>query len=247
MKYSSIILFLLLGQMAISQCLPDRHSTSWFDAWVSCEKADNPHPDRTTSHWIMYDLGRVYELGESHFWNINDPSHLDQGLQKALIDVSYDGVHWEFVDTLFLEQGPGLPVYEGQVGPAFDDRPGRYVLITIVDTYGAECGGFAELRVEKSELTTNVSDTEVAGCLQLEAYPNPYRDKSLVRINSSCGQNVDWMVTNTLGQVIKSGDLRLNDGTGTLSLEELALPEGQYLLSVQSGTAVRSINLQRYE
>ena len=247
MKYYSLFIFLFIGQLAFSQCLPDRHSTSWFDAWVSCEKADNPHPDRTESHWIMYDLGRVYELGESHFWNINDPSHLDQGLRKALIDVSYDGLHWEFVDTLFLEQGPGLPVYEGQRGPSFNEVAGRYVLITVEETYGSECGGFAELRVEKSELTTDVMDAQAAGCLQLEAYPNPYKEASLVRIASSCGQDVDWMITNALGQVIKKGDMRLKDGAGAISLGELSLPEGQYLLSVQSGTAVQSISIQRYD
>ena len=74
-----IALISLFSQLVNAQCFPDRHSTNFYDGWVSCETAVNPNPLRPVSHFIMYDFGKIFKLGQMQIWNTNDPAHLDWG------------------------------------------------------------------------------------------------------------------------------------------------------------------------
>ena len=96
MKKTIFLIAALVGfsQMAFSQCFPNRHSTNFFDGWVSCEPAQSPNPARPVSHFIMYDFGKVFKLGQMTFWNSNDPAHLDWGMRDVAIDYSTDGETW---------------------------------------------------------------------------------------------------------------------------------------------------------
>jgi hypothetical protein len=89
-----IVACCMVQQLGIAQCYPNRHSTNFFDGWVSCETAVNPNPARGKGHFIMYDYGKRYALGQMKIWNSNDPSHLDWGMQEVVIDYSVDGETW---------------------------------------------------------------------------------------------------------------------------------------------------------
>ena len=44
-----------LVMMLNGQAYPDRHSTSYTDAWLSCEETTPPNIKRDAGHWIMYE------------------------------------------------------------------------------------------------------------------------------------------------------------------------------------------------
>lgn len=140
------ICFLILNYSGITQCYPDRHSTNWFDAWVSCQASQNPNPIRGISHWIQYDFGQVYLVGESHFWNANVPDFTNRGLNQITIDFSVDGVNWNELGAFNLTESDGSAFYEGISGPDFNGAKARYVLITANSNHGGDCYSLAEIR-----------------------------------------------------------------------------------------------------
>lgn len=154
MKYIFSIIFLTVITSEISsQCYPDRHNTSWFDAWVSCEASQNPNTIRGKSHWILYDLGYVYKLENLHVWNINDPDNLDDGLKNVIIDYSLDGNTWMESGNAVFPKANGSSIYQGNDILDFNGIKTRYLLITAKDNYGGNCYGFSELRIGVSPIT----------------------------------------------------------------------------------------------
>src|SRR5688572_26384961 len=151
----NIFFILLLGFLPLvswSQCFPDRHSTNFFDGWISCEEAKNPNLARPAGHFIMYDFGKIYELGQMTIWNSNDPGHLDWGMRDVAIDYSIDGEIWLHAGDFTFSQASGLSTYEGEEGPHLDNVEGRYLLITGLNNYGGECYGLSEMRIEGEEV-----------------------------------------------------------------------------------------------
>lgn len=247
-KYILTISFVLTGLLLHSQCYPDRHSTSWFDAWISCEKAQNPKAEYGESHWIMYDLSDTYELGEAHLWNINDPAHLDRGVYKALVDVSLDGTTWYTLDTLFVDQGPGVSIYEGEEVYDFDGEIARFVLLTIVETHGDEnCGGFSEWRIERRALTTSVAEEEQTNtsCLTAQISPNPFVDHAMLTVQSGCGGDIEYHAVNAIGKVMFSGEFEAVNGVKSLDIGQWQLPAGQYVLHLEQGDQVENVVITR--
>ena len=132
-----------------AQCYPDRHSTSVYDSWVSDEKTNNPNTIRGQSHWIMYDLGSTYNLGQTYFWNLNDPDRLDQGIKNFYVDVSADGTNWKEIGEFSIAQADGQTTYQGEAGPDFEGEKATFLLITIKDTYGTGAqAGFGEMKIQ---------------------------------------------------------------------------------------------------
>lgn len=158
------IITIFILNSANSQCYPDRHSTSVYDSWVSNEMKNNPNSIRGISHWIMYDLGSTYHLGQTHFWNLNDPDRLTEGMKNFYVDVSSNGTDWRPVGEFSIGQASGLTTYEGEQGPDFGGEKANYVLITIKDTYGdGVMAGFGEMKVQLAEaaLAINLVDFEI--------------------------------------------------------------------------------------
>lgn len=144
----SILIFFSFNYIN-AQCYPDRHSTSVYDSWVSDEKKNNPNTIRGISHWIMYDLGSTYYLGQSHFWNLNDPDRLEQGIKNFFVDISSDGVSWKSLGEFSLTQASGESIYEGEIGPNFAGEKANYLLLTVKDSYGdGALAGFGEMKIE---------------------------------------------------------------------------------------------------
>ncbi|MGB4849280.1 MAG: hypothetical protein WBP41_15250, partial [Saprospiraceae bacterium] len=130
------VAFVLFQHVTTAQCFPNRHNTNFFDGWISCEAAPSPNPLRPVSHFIMYDFGKIYKLGQMEIWNTNDPAHLDWGMRDVAIDYSIDGETWTTAGTYTFQQASGLSTYEGGPGPDLAGVEGRYLLITAINNYG---------------------------------------------------------------------------------------------------------------
>jgi len=136
------------GQIAVAQCNMDRHNSNAYDGWVSCQMTSNPNPANGTTHWIMYDLGEVKSLYASQFWNINHPDHLDWGVRTVRIEHSMNSFNWASLGNFTIGQGSGQQIYEGEDGPDFGALTTRYLLFTVLNTYGDNsCAGFGELKI----------------------------------------------------------------------------------------------------
>jgi len=158
------IISLFVLDSANGQCYPDRHSTSVYDSWVSNQKQISPNNIRGNSHWILYDLGNTYYLGQTYFWNLNDPDRLSQGMKNFFIDVSSDGVNWSTLGEFSIAQASGLTTYEGESGPNLSGEKANYLLLTIKDTYGDGVqAGFSEMKIqlESAPLAVNLLDFKV--------------------------------------------------------------------------------------
>jgi len=112
-------LIVLSGTFAFSQCYPDRHNTSIDESWISCQAQINPNPARGEGHWIMYDFRANYRLGQSHFWNLNAVDQTASGIKNAIIDYSLDGIEWQELGAMELQQADASGFYEGEDGPFF--------------------------------------------------------------------------------------------------------------------------------
>lgn len=233
--------FIALSSGLFSQCYMDRHNTSWKDAWISCQTTMSPNVERGVSHWIQYDLGYTYILGELHVWNINDPEHLDRGAAQVAIDTSTDGEEWTEQGIYFIGEGSGSSIYEGEDLMDFDNTEARYVLITVLENYGAQlCSGLSEIRAEVNGIITEVNESvSPEACFDLSIYPNPHEDLFFTRISSSCVEPMLLTIHDLQGRLVEERIINPADGEGTLlQLGNDRMEAGIYILSVSQGDAV---------
>ena len=239
LKYICVLFFCFgLTTEALSQCYPDRHNTNWFDGWVSCEAYPNPNEKHGTSHWILYDLGQLYRLNETHIWNYNDPAHLGYGIRDVIIDYSGDGIAWTNAGTYTFDQATGKSIYEGSTGPDLGEIDAQFVLLTAIDNWGgSECFGLGEIRFSAQNLTvTSTAETEVeSSCLSMEIYPNPFSDEGRVLVHVRCNGAVAYRVVDVLGRLMKRGTLSGQPGMHNLYLDGSDWPDGTYLVTLQQG------------
>lgn len=226
----------LLQQFAGAQCFPDRHSTNYFDGWISCEAAASPNPARPVSHFIMYDFGKVYKLGQMTIWNTNDPSRLSWGMQDVAIDYSPDGENWYTAGDFTFPQASGLSTYEGAEGPNLGDVEGRYLLITALTNYGGECYGLSEMRVTGEEvIISDVEDVTTLECVDVKIFPNPFASEMTLDLSSGCSGDLRIIVYDGMGQMISSEKANLVNGQQKSLQIGRDLPAGAYSLYLEYG------------
>lgn len=147
MKNILVLILLLAGiPLKAQNCNDNTHSTNSNDGWLSCTTDINPNPARGTTHWILYDLGAVYELTTTYFWNYNVFGQTDRGMKDIILDTSTDGVSWTAQVSFELSQATGNSSYTGNAGPNLNGISARYVLITVNSTWGHSCAGLAEVK-----------------------------------------------------------------------------------------------------
>lgn len=226
----------LLQQFAFAQCYPDRHSTNFFDGWISCEPAPSPNPARPVSHFILYDFVKVYKLGQMTIWNTNDPSHLDWGMQDVAIDYSTDGENWYTAGDFTFPQASGLSTYEGEEGPYLGDIEARYLLITALTNYGGECYGLSEMRVTGEEvIISDVEDVATLECVDVKIYPNPFAEEMTLELSSGCSGDMRIIVYDSKGQMISGEKANLVNGQQKSIQIGRDLPAGAYSLYIEYG------------
>jgi len=179
-----VMMVVILAQFAWGQCYPDRHSTNANDGWISCNQSANPNLVLGNSHWILYNLGQTRNLYKTTFWNSNHPNHLAWGVKQMRFDYSMDSVNWNYLTTYEFDKAPGQPLYEGEPGPNFNGINAKFVLLTVVENYGANCAGFSEIRF----------DIEPAPANQLALDLNPCLNDGII-YNINGGVNLDGTYT----------------------------------------------------
>jgi len=234
-KIIYLVCALVMMQTSVfSQCFPDRHSTNYFDGWISCEPTISPNPDRPVSHFIMYDFGKVYSLGQMTIWNTNDPSHLDWGMREVAIDYSTNGQTWQHAGDFTLPQASGLSTYEGAEGPNLNDIEARYLLITALTNYGGECYGLSEMNVLGEEVI--ISDVEeVLECVDVTIYPNPFADQMTMVLSPGCSGDLLMIIYDAKGQMISSEKSSLVNGQQKSLTIGQDLPAGAYNVYLEYG------------
>ena len=239
-KITAILLFFLgLIHISLGQCYPERHTTNWFDGWISCEVTQNPNPIRGESHWIEYNLGNVYELGQTHFWNSNDPDHLDYGINEVAIDYSIDGETWFEYGTYNFSEATGQSTYEGEDGPDFSGMTAQYIIITVLTNHGGECAGFSEARFEVLQIVTEVAE-QSNSCYQVKIYPNPFSEQTNVSIYSRCSEPISYKIIDATGKMIFQSEIKNTQKINDIDLNFLDLSRGIYFFVVtQNNTTER--------
>ena len=238
-----LITFILISPTISAQCYQDRHSTSWFDGWVSCEKSQNPNSIYGQTHWIMYDLGYEYELKESKFWNANEPKNLNYGINDYNLDYSLDGVTWTNLGAFKMEQGSGSSTYEGSEGPDFDTTKARYVLITPISNFGGDCYALSEIKINITDPFDLIAEENGFNAL---AYPNPFVNKISLRIASIDQTNpINYALYDMLGRPINSGSITIIEDTEIyeLPINGNGLSAGMYIINVEQNKNKRAFKI----
>lgn len=235
--YRLILVLILVSWMHLdidAQCYPDRHNTTWYDGWISCESSMNPNPERGASHWILYNLGYTYQLGQMHVWNTNAVDYLADGIQTAVIDVSVDGINWIEVGEFEFEQASGKSIYEGFEGPDLSGYEAKFLLITALANWGGECYGLSEIKVDVHGVTEAPEVSFSNDCLQVKAFPNPAFDKSEVSIIATCDSGeIRYSLMDVTGRMVSEGRLEGSAEAQQLPLDLSALQAGSYFLTVE--------------
>ena len=239
-----ILLFAFLSfQLVKAQCYIDRHSTNWYEGWVSCKKSPNPITSYGETHWIMYDLGYDYVLNETQFWNSNEPKNLNYGINEFKMDYSLDGVTWTNLGAFNMDQASGLSTYEGDEGPDFNSAKARYVLITPNSNYGGSCYGLSELKIS---ITDPFLIIEEKDGFNASIYPNPFVDKISLRVASLDESSpLEYTLFDILGRSIIGNSLTMAEGIDTyeLALNGNHLSIGVYILKVIQNGKEQSFKL----
>jgi hypothetical protein len=201
---------------------------------VSCETAINPNPPRGKGHFILYDYGRPYKLGQMTIWNSNDPSHLDWGMQNIVIDYSNDGENWVEAGQYIFPQASGLSTYEGFEGPHLGDIEARYLLITGLTNYGGECFGLSEVKVVGERvILSDVEDVLDLECVSISLYPNPFSEKVTLLLSPGCSGNVQVTVFDALGKIVSRQTANIIKGQEKSIEIGQELPAGAYNLYIE--------------
>ena len=220
---------LFLVFQGFSQCLPDRHSTSWFDNWISCEASENPNKNRDESHWISYDLGKLYKLGELKIWNLNAPDLLENGAKTIVIDYSKDGDNWTEYGEVSLDPATGKNTYEGETILDFAEIEAKYILFTITENYGGNCYGFAEMKVEAEPAEDENEDV----CILADIFPNPTSNNFSVYLRKKCLGDAYLSIEDATGRtVIDEEIIQLYD---TKAIRSENLNAGVYFVVIRNG------------
>lgn len=226
-----------------AQCYPDRHSTTWFDNWVSCSTSQNPNNAYDSSHWIMYNLGYKYILKDTQLWNLNEPNNLSNGINEFAVDYSLDGNEWIHLGNYTMGMAPGTSTYEGEKGPDFDGIKAQYVLITPLTNYGGDCFGFSELKINITDPFDDI-DEEIG--FNANVYPNPFIDDINLRIKSLYENTpLTYSLYDILGREIVKQDLSLieNQENYEIKLNGQNLATGIYIFKIAQNGKQRSFKL----
>lgn len=240
-----IILFLafsLLGMQLTAQCFQDRHSSVAEDGWLSCDTSTNP-AGRADSHWILYDLGDMYQLGAMHVWNMNAHGQTDAGIKTAVIDYSLDGQTWTEWGNFELEEANSSGFYEGQTGPDLENLVAQYLLITILETHGNVCAGFSELKIETQGIISSTDELAQLNQQNLSVFPNPADQMTEIVFESSIAGQGQIKINDASGRLVFEKDIQIRSGKNKEQLDVSQLIAGQYTIHLNINRQVQSSKL----
>lgn len=242
MRKSIITIFILSISLSLfGQCFPERHSTNWFDAWVSCETSISPNSSK--SHWIMYELDALYKIDKFKIWNINDPSHLEWGTKNLLIEYSEDGKNWFIADSFVLTKAPGTNDYEGDDWIDLNIPKAKFLLLTSLTNFKGDCYGFSEVKFSAEKIKLNTTISYDKNKMRVEVTPNPFSNQIEVNINSSLNGSCQIEILNSLGQNVYNNIVMIDNYTFHQTLDLKHLKSGIYHFQIKQKSVKYSKNI----
>jgi hypothetical protein len=242
MKKSIITIFILSISLSLfGQCFPERHSTNWFDAWVSCETSISPNSSK--SHWIMYELDALYKIDKFKIWNINDPSHLEWGTKNLLIEYSEDGKNWFIADSFVLTKATGTNDYEGDDWIDLNIPKAKFLLLTSLTNFKGDCYGFSEVKFSAEKIKLNTTISYEKNKMRVEVTPNPFSNQIEVNINSSLNGSCQIEILNSLGQNVYNNIVMIDNYTFHQTLDLKHLKSGIYHFQIKQKSVKYSKNI----
>ena len=242
MKKSIITIFILsISLNLFGQCFPERHSTNWFDAWVSCETSISPNSSK--SHWIMYELDALYKIDKFKIWNINDPSHLEWGTKNLLIEYSEDGKNWFIADSFVLTKATGTNDYEGDDWIDLNIPKAKFLLLTSLTNFKGDCYGFSEVKFSAEKIKLNTTISYEKNKMRVEVTPNPFSNQIEVNINSSLNGSCQIEILNSLGQNVYNNIVMIDNYTFHQTLDLKHLKSGIYHFQIKQKSVKYSKNI----
>jgi len=242
MKKSIITIFILsISLNLFGQCFPERHSTNWFDAWVSCETSISPNSSK--SHWIMYELDALYKIDKFKIWNINDPSHLEWGTKNLLIEYSEDGKNWFIADSFVLTKATGTNDYEGDDWIDLNIPKAKFLLLTSLTNFKGDCHGFSEIKFSAEKIKLNTTISYEKNKMRVEVTPNPFSNQIEVNINSSLNGSCQIEILNSLGQNVYNNIVMIDNYTFHQTLDLKHLKSGIYHFQIKQKSVKYSKNI----
>jgi len=233
-KFILLSLFLLSTRLLISQCYPDRHSTNWFDGWMSCEASVSPNPVNKNGHWLLFDLGQRYRVQKIKIWNYNDPSQLDNGISKLKVEYSGNKVNWYEDRILDLDKAAGHNRYEGMDWMDLGIPEARYILLTAESNFSkSSCFGLGEVLFEVEKLLISDVESEPTNILKAIAQPNPFNQQVYLDLELSNQYPANYQVSDMFGKIWKSSQIESGKGRHTLRILTDEWPVGTYVFSIR--------------
>jgi len=238
MKQYLVIIYIIAPVWLSAQCYVDRHNTSWNETWLSCEVRQSPNPNRGAGHWILYDFGHTYRLGNAKIWNVNAPEYLESGFKDFYIDYSRDGMEWTTLGQFTLSQAESSSLYEGEDVTSFGGDTARFVLLTSIDTWGGNCAGIAEVKFDVIELVSELQVYDDAECFDVSLYPNPHNDAFTFSLESFCNGTINYGLYDHTGKQIMEGSFTGDSPLKIKRIQTGDLPAGLYHLILRQNRAV---------
>ncbi len=223
------LLFLVNADTASSQCFNDGHSPFVLQGWKSCTTSVGPIESRGDRHWVLYDLGHIYNVDSIYIWNHNVWGETGNGVKDVIIDYSTDMINWSTIGPFTVEQAPGSWKYTGTYTLDMFIAKGRYFLFTIEDTWdsNATCAGLGEI---KFLLNPSVGTDDQSPISDWEVYPNP--TYATITINITDYATIQRAsVYNSLGHLVNDIGL-LNSSESTIDFSDY--PLGMYFITLEN-------------
>ncbi len=236
--YTAISIFLVSLSLS-AQCYPKRHSTAAGDSWVGCSRQSSPNPDRTRSHWLLYELNVPRSIEEIAIWNGNIHGEEDMNVTRLAVDYSMDGQSWSSAGEYSLALSDSDPTYEGETLDQAEPFSAKYILLTALENNGdPNCVNISEVRFGLAESTTSTSEEEFT--IAPQVYPNPMSQSAQVDLGDPEYNIQRWQLIDILGRVVAQGEER----TQNFDLRLPRLSEGSYILQcIDDQSQVRSATL----
>lgn len=248
MKYCLVLLlFLLEINCVIAQC--ESAENYWIESWVSCVSKENPNPNRSDSHWLLFEFDELVVLNETHIWNANRPGETALGPKQVAFDFVDENGDWKHLADVEFPEASGAGDYAGFQGPSFGHVKVKKVLITVIETdaFSDDCVSIAELQffLGDEALNTGLEFSSVSEQNELEVYPNPFVESIQVTIPEEVQGSFQTELYDVYGRLIALQEWQTDGVSQELNWEGHRLPKGVYLLSLRFGASVRSVKLVR--
>jgi len=224
----TIVVLINTVSLSAQDCFMEEHSVNHKDMWLSCSDMQNPNPSNGNSKWILYDLGYTYNLGTSRFWNYNETGKTDRGIKSYTLDISLDGNNWINTGTYHLDEAPGNSQYSGQLGPDLRNRDARFILLTVLDTWGHFCAGVSEVKFHLGTTPNGDPDIYIDN-EQILVLPDKNLDTFVILGNMN---HYKISIVDGQGHIID----RLDNSTNEIVIHLHDLPNQIHLIRIQNET-----------